>query len=271
MDQNDLQSMREVADHDSAQAPLEEEPGVFDRFVMAITSPREAFEGLLSSERLGPIIRWGLLLAILVGLFGAVAILSSPEMIQKQMDAQRAQIEKKHDAGKMTDQQYEATMKAFDSGGPGKGLYMGFAIIGVIVFVPVAILLIGLLVYIISRILQTGQDPRLRYSTALAVVLTGTFISCIDTLVKFVGIYVTKDPQFAPDLSLVMPTDNAIAKMALSVTDPFTIWWLLVMGVGIAAISKSTWAKSVVTLVVSWLIVMIAIGAVRQAFAGFGA
>lgn len=267
MDQNDLQSMREVTNggRPGSADPSLEEPSALERFSLAITSPREAFRGLLDSERLGSIIGWGLLISMIVILFGTIAVTSNPTLMQKQMDERRAKVEKQHDDGKMSDKVYEASLQGLEHP-PAQGMMLGFAIGGTIIGAPLIFLFMGLIIYAVSRVLQTEQDTRLQYSTALAMLLIASMVSNIGTLVQFVGTILTQNPKFSLDLAMIVDPSNEIVRSLLGLTNPFTLWALAVTGLGIASIARTSWAKSTITWGIILVFGLTIIGTFKQMF-----
>lgn len=253
MSQYDLQSSREGADPESDDQMLpEEEPTPLERFAMVFSAPREAFANLLGSQRLGGIIGLGILFTVIIAIFGSVANTSNPEIMRKQMDKQREKVEQRHDKGEINDKQYEETLKYLDQTPTGSSILiitLLFSLIGA----PLMVLILGAIYFAVARVLQTDQDTRLTYKTGVAALCLAGIISGVATILQFIGIYVTGNPDFAIDATFFGKPDSVVlASVMHSLTNPFILWWMAVCGIGIAAIAKTSWGKATVVWALVW-------------------
>ncbi len=253
MNQYDLQSSREGADPESDDQMLpEEEPTPLERFAMVFSAPREAFANLLGSQRLGGIIGLGIVFTLIVAIFGTVANTSNPEIMRKQMDKQREKVEQRHDKGEISDKQYEETIKYFDQQ-PSGNRFLLFGLVGALIVAPLMVLILGAIFFAVARVLQTDQDTRLTYKTGVAALCLAGIISGVATILQFIGLYVTGNPDFAIDATFFAKPDNPVlASVMHSLTNPFVLWWMAVCGIGIAAIAKTSWGKATVVWALVW-------------------
>jgi hypothetical protein len=244
-----------VADHDSAQAPLEEEPmSAFDRFAQVFVSPTAAFQGLLSAERVRGVILWGLAILAIGWMFFTLVSTLNPEANETLRKKQLIPIERMHDAGKLDDKAYQASIEKVDQQNSTAGKVTNGVIVGV-VLLPLCYLVIAVLVLVVARVLQPVSDPRLSYSKAFAVATIASIIPDTDRVVVAFVTYLTGRPAYGVDLTLVIdPGVDAFKMFLLGQINPFQWWWFAVMGIGISVISGAGRMKSIVTWATVWIV-----------------
>ena len=242
--------------HEQGENPLEEGEVLYegeeltatDRILYTITAPKKAFQGLLIAKP-GAIILVSLAVAVVLSIFSNVMTLSSDEVrdaIQKQSDER---IERILDDPDLTDEEREAvesSMEAF--GSPGGSILT--ASIGTIVFIPIGALVVALFVLLIAKVLESGYEAEVRYVHALMVASLGYVVFTVGGVIV-AGILLLIDPGAVTlGFAGLIKSDSTILKSFVGALSPNMIWYYVVIGLGIAAIARTTVAKATLSFAV---------------------
>ncbi len=231
----------------------------FDRFAEVFYAPDLAFEGLAGVRNRGAVIAWGLVIAVIVAIGSTYLTYANPavreSIHQKQVDA----IEQRYESGKMTKEQHDKALEMMNGSHAGT-----FALVGAIgagVMIVIVSLLAALIAFLVAKVLESDHGT-VSYSTALAAYLISSMIAYVGMLIKGVGVYLTGSVDFPIDLSSVISTHSTLLKMMLTIVGPFTIWALVVMGIGLAVITGASRGRAVGVWVGTWVVLMAIIGGI---------
>ncbi len=120
----------------------------------------------------------------------------------------------------------------------------------VIFMVPLKLLFQGL----IFQQLFTIWGNIKSFSDSLYVVVYGNLISIYAQILKLVIEYTTGKPYVNFDLSLFVSKQNPLLYKVLSNVDIFTIWSLIVMGIGFSELARVKRSKSFTIVFALWII-----------------
>ncbi|MDD5542749.1 MAG: Yip1 family protein [Acidobacteriia bacterium] len=215
------------------------------RIVGVLFSPKSTFEDInRKPDWLIPLI-----LIVLVTLAATYVFMSHADI----MELLRAQIEK------------SGRTPPPDEALAGSAKYaVIFSYISIIVFVPVGTLVVaGVLFMIFSFIMGAETTYKKMFSVTVYASITGVVRSLIAIPILF-----TKQPtEFGNPADVVQsnlgflfdPAQKALHALGKSL-DIFTVWYIVVMSIGIAAISKGmAQTKALVALIILWILVICAV------------
>jgi hypothetical protein len=266
-----------------AEEDLEEydDKGALDRFAEVFTSPSEAFEGLNRSPNRGSIIGWGLAIGAVVVLLATILVLANPEvtnaMIKKSLD----KIEQRHEAGKLSDEEYDQAVKMTEASFRGEGVMAMLPYVTGPIGASIGWAIAGALVLAVASILRNDRPQRdetgavvpdssrsVTYSTALAAYLIALMIPSLERIVYSLGMYFTGDPMFSLDPNLLVRSEDAMVKFALGLLGPLTLWWFFVLGTGISSISGCSRGKAIAIWVAIFVVLQGGMAFVGSMFGG---
>lgn len=140
------------------------------------------------------------------------------------------------------------------------------------VFLPVILLILTGLFFVSLKIIGGKQTFKQTFSvTSYAFVIQG-IKAIVSIPVMFLVNLNEADPKnlLKSNLSAFLPEDSSLTMTALaSSVDVFTLWTLIVLAIGFAAISKkSTMASGIVTFAwwFIWVVIVVGLAAVGQKF-----
>ena len=246
----------------------EDEQSATDRILAVITSPKRAFAGLLRT-RLGSIIGVSLTVSIIVGILSTVLIFSSDSIIEEMRVQQMERVEKSlADPSLSADQKKQIEEAQEQFGTLSKQMLLMTGVGGVIIMTPIIALLVGLLIFIIAKILEKGRETKIKYSHSLAVASLGSVVYIVGGLVFAVIAWITGSTKATTGLAGIVNSDSQMAQTILGLINIPTIWWIVVIGIGIAAITRTSVAKP--TLIFASVVLFLAAlwGAIAQAMGG---
>jgi hypothetical protein len=259
---NNFQEIQEPDEIYNNENPIDELTP-FDRFAKVLTSPTEAFDGLLSSTKKKSIIIWGLLFSIVAYSFAMIIATTSDGMKKVILDKQMAQFEKMKKDGKMSDEEIDKAREMMTQG----SMTMIFGMLGIIVGTPLIWAIFGLLTFIVARILEKERNEGLVFSTAFAVTMIAGIISLIESVFSAIAILIT-DNEFSFSLNQIMKSENSFLKFLFGSLNPFTIWWLIVSAIGISVIARVEKGKSIMVCTITYLVVGLGMAGLSQLFKG---
>lgn len=230
----------------------EDEKSPFDRFADVFTAPAEAFAGLAQAKR-GPVILWGLLIMIVVSMFGAVLFATNDDMREAAKEKQIEQFDKMREEGKIDDKQYEQQVEMMDTMMSGT-MFMIFGLVGAAFGSSLFALLIGLIVLILIRVLGRDRDPGAGFAAALAATLIAFMITNVESIITVIAMLLTGNMEFRISPVLFGAPDNDFVKFFLNLVNPFTIWFWFVLGTGIAVLARAERMKSIIAVAAVWIV-----------------
>jgi hypothetical protein len=248
----------------SVELEPEEEKSAFDRFAEVFTSPADAFAGL-GHARKAPIILWGLAVVAVVTVFAVILLSTNDDVREAAKAKQIEQLDKMHDEGKIDDKAYETQLEIMDTMMSGTGFMIFGAASGALGMALFA-LFIGLIVFILIRVLQRDNDPTIGYAAALCATLIAYMIQNVEGIITALGMMLSSNPQFRISPVMFGAPESAYLKYFLNLLNPFTIWFIFVLGTGVAVLARSERMKAIVAVAAVWIIGGLIITAIGTLF-----
>lgn len=241
-----------------------EELSKSDAITGVITSPSETYETIALTPKKN---YWIIptLIYLLVSLIVTFLILRDEQIMTNTMDKQKAQVEKsmqeRVEKGKMTQEQSKQAIEQAEKFMNPKSLFFQIIGYGSSATIPFMILFILSIVYLlILKMLKANSD----FSSILNVVGLAMIINVIGSIITLVLSIVMGDISTL-SLGLVIKESMVGLKMyeLLNKIDLITIWFYIVIAIGLAKTAKISSAKafaSVFGVWVLWLLLTSSIG-----------
>lgn len=131
--------------------------------------------------------------------------------------------------------------------------FLAFSLLGVILVLPLKVLLQGLIYNIFMPLL--GGTGFYQYGVTVAVF--AAWISTVGNFIKSILIRITKVPIIHFDLGVLMIGKNTYLSRVLTHIDIFTVWGLIVAGVGLSVLYGVTRRKAMWFVFGIWAIYVI--------------
>jgi hypothetical protein len=229
-----------------------EEKSAFERFIEIFTSPSEAFSGLLWAQNRGSIIVWGLILGVVINVVAGMLMIPSPDKFEERKQEQLQKFEKMHAEKQLDNDQYKLMKERVE--GSTRDQVMLWAPITTALFVPIVWLIIAVIGFVVTRILERDRDEGLTFGATLCVLLIASMITNVERIVSGVGAFLTDRPEFSLDPSYFVKTDILPVRFLMGLANPFTIWWMVVFGIGLALLARVPKGKAIAVWVGVWIV-----------------
>lgn len=236
-----------------------EELSFTDKVTGIFTEPSKVFEYIkISSPKTTDWFIPVLLLA-LITIFSNYIITSIPD-IRAELDAfQRKATEEAFDKavkeGRMTEEEKEERMEQIEKmkASPAAKIFQ-YASIAVMMFV--ILFLLSAIYYAVWVFLLKGQGS---YQHALSVYGLASFISILEVIIMTIlSIVMVKFVTGIHPAAFLDIERGTTLSYVLSKINPFTFWWLYVIGSGLGKIFSVSKNKSLIAIFILWLIYAIA-------------
>ncbi len=231
---------------ESAAADLAPHPGVFARAVGIVTSPTATFEAIVRKPNTIAILA---LVALLVGASQSVMNLTEKGR-QASLDFQVQQIEKMGIA--VTDQVYES-MAARQK----YAIYTSF--LGTFIGFPLMVLLMSAILYAVLNAIMGGTAE---FKQVMAVCAHGLVISSLGAIFAAVMNFIRGSISTSvANLGMLLPMlpERSFAANLAGAVDVFTIWWLIVLSIGLGVLYKRKTSSIAIGLFTVFAIISIGV------------
>ncbi|MCA9743747.1 MAG: YIP1 family protein [Deferribacteres bacterium] len=222
--------------NEATQSPSDQGLSTISRIIGVITSPRPTFDDIVQRPT------WLVPFVLVV----ALGVLNSYLLIDL---IAKAQVEQMSQNPNVTEQQIEMTTNITKSYG-----WM-FAI----VTTPLFYVIVGAVLLFTGNVILGGES---RFKVLFSVTCWSGVISIITSAIT-VPIMLSRGAIESPtSLAFLAPSDDKTSFLysLLSSLDLLTIWYVAVMGIGVAAAYKFTNQKGI-TVTATWWIILIVVGA----------
>ena len=235
-----------------------EEMTFSDKITGVFTEPSKVFENV---KIFGPkFIDWFIPLLILIALtiFSTLLLTSNPE-IKSEIDLKTRQateerLDKLVKEGKLTPQQKEEQLEQIEKFTSGPAMQV-IQYISITIFMFVFAFILSAIYYLIWIFILKGQGS---YNHVLNVYGLSLFINMIEViLVSIVALMMGKLVNSFSVAAFLNLEKGTTLNYILSKINPFTFWWLYVVGVGLARVYSVPKNKSLITIFVLWLIYVV--------------
>ena len=236
-----------------------EELSKTDAMAGVFTSAGETYETIANTPKknywLVPIV-----IFIVVNLITTFLFMRDAELINKTMEKQRQkmqqQMEEKVKSGQMTQEQSaQAQEQAEKFMNPKSPFFMAIGYGGSIVGPFIVLLILGLLYFIALKVLKANSD----FSNILNVVGLALLITAVGNLISTVISIIRGEPS-SVGLGLLFSEEAVGAKLSAFLTklDVFSIWYYVVVAIGLSKIGRVGVGKCAVFVFGIWIIYIVA-------------
>ena len=224
------------------------------RFLGVFTAPRETFASVASSPK------WFGMLAlttIIIAIFSALPLTTEAGK-QAAIDQQVTQMQSF--GMTVNDQMYEQLEK-----GSGRMPYVTG--ISVVVISPIIALIIAGILFAIFNAAMGGEAS---FKQVLAILVHAGAISAISTIFSGIINYFRGSTGSVANLGALMPMlpENSFAGRLLGMTDIFLIWYLVVLGIGLAVLYRRRTQPVAISLLAVYAVIVIVIALVKSRVGG---
>ncbi|MFQ5627816.1 MAG: Yip1 family protein [bacterium] len=202
------------------------------RIIGVITSPRQTFEDIVKNPN------WVLPFVLVI----AVGVLSSFLLRDLIIDMQLEQMSKNPN---VTEQQIEMTESM-----------MQYSWVFALIFVPIFYVLAAAVLFFTGNVILGGES---KFKTIFSVTCWSGIVSIVTSAIS-VPLMLSRGEMVSPtSLVFFAPSDDKTTFLysLFSSIDLLTIWYVVVMGIGVAAAYKFTNQKGIMVTVVWWLIIVL--------------
>jgi hypothetical protein len=269
MDDQNLQVSPQAEDRSSEYYEEQgEQKSAFERFAEVFTSPSTAFDGLRNATNRSSIIVWGLVIGVIVNVLTVALWSASPELVRQTRDLQMAPIERAYEEGKFTKKQYEEFSEQIDES--FKNPFSVQSLLGVTLGPLLGWAIAAAVVLGIGRGIGSSHEEGISYSTAFSIYVIALMITLVEKVLTSVAMFLTGSVHTSLSAAALLQTDNGILRAALGFISPFTIWWLIVLGTGIAINAHAPRGKAIAFWSAFYVFITLAFAAVAQLFGFMG-
>lgn len=230
----------------------------FDKFTNIFFEPSKVFENVKlfepkTSDWMIPIL--SLIFLIIVTNYIVTSnpdIKAEIDLIQKK--ATEEALDKAVKEGKITEAQKEEQMEQLEKMISGPAMRI-FQYIGIAIFTFVFLFLVTAIYYLIWVFLLKGEG---NYSHALSVYGLASFINMIEIIIVAILSLVMMKLLTGFHLAAFLEVEKGSTQSyILSKINPFTFWWLYVVGAGLSKVYSIPKNKSLIAIFVLWLIYVV--------------
>jgi len=230
------------------------------RMLNVFASPGEVFEEVKRTPNAA--VNW-LVPAIIAGVIGVVAtllIFSQPTIQRQVREGQEREMEKRVKAGEMTQQQADQASAMMEKV-MGPMMMIGGSI-GAVVVGFGRVFWWGLMLWLIARWALKVQIP---YLKAVEVAGLSSLIITLGAIVQLLlGVILGKMIATASPALFLKEFDlTSRMHFLLGAVNLFKVWTMVVLGLGLARLTGSSWAKATVLMLIYWAVlslILIGIG-----------
>ncbi|MBI5464263.1 MAG: YIP1 family protein [Ignavibacteriales bacterium] len=232
--------------------PLKPAPSFTSTMANVFTTPGEAFGSLVGTE--SSVMQWlAPMIVSFVLVIASVYLISHNETLRQQLiDTQRAAMEKLVAEGRLTQEQFDAQMDRLEGG--SSSMFIIFGTIFGTIFTALFYFAGALFLWLANKFILKSAQP---YGTHLELYGVASWISILGgmiTLLMMVGmgsIYASPGGSLA-----VLSSFDATSKLhrLLSSLNIFTVWQVVVIGVGLGKFSGKSSGLSIGIAFALWAV-----------------
>jgi hypothetical protein len=243
-----------MSDTATALQPLAADRNLVARLVGVVFSPGDTFRGIAAHPR------WlGAMAAIVAIIAGANFVLLSTEIGQQALLDQ--QIRSAESWGRtLTDEQQDRMERMLP-------MMRYITLASTVILAPVITFALAGVLY---AVFNAGLGGDARYRQVLAVLTHAGAISAVGALFITPLNYARESLSGATNLGVFLPflDEGSLPARFLGMIDLFLIWWVIVIGIGLAVLYRRRAGAIVSSLLATYLVIAAAIAVVMRAFAG---
>lgn len=215
---------------------------VMARIVNIFAAPGEVFDDIKRYPVSHQTWIWPLLIACLAGVIATVVTLSDPSVQQQLRELQDQRLDQLVAEGKLTEESREQAEVAMERFGGG-ALQTVAASVGVVLWSGFLLFGTALVLKIVVKLVF---KKRVSYMKSVEIVGITGMIGALESIVRMLLVIIVGDLYATPSPSLLLSNfdpGNKVHQM-LTTLNVMSIWYLTVLGVGIARISYVSLGKA---------------------------
>ncbi len=220
---------------------------VWSRMANVIAAPGEAFDGIVGHTKRNALWIVPVLIMIVITLGNTAVVLNNPAIQSKVRQGQAKQYEDLVRDGKMTQEQAD---KALDMQQGGMMKVIGM--IGAVIGVPLMWLIVTTVMFMVVSFVLGGE---VNFSDVWVVIALASVVSMLELIVTGLMQYATGDFLAQPSLGfLAAGSDNPYFHAVMMRINPFSFWWIFVLGIGLSKVSTISAKKATIGVAGVWLL-----------------
>lgn len=214
-------------------------------------SPSEAFEGLRSSPARASVWVIPLILFIVLNSIIAVVMFTNESIRAQFMESQSQRLQERVDSDQMTQEQADQAMEQMER---ASGMMIAFGIIGSVVTVSIMFFGAALIFWLVGKVALKAPAG---YGKYLELWGTSSWIGILGGIVTLLMIIALSSLYASPSAALAVlsdfkPTDTT--HRLLSSLNVFSIWQVMVLGIGLSKYAQKALGSGITVAVVLWVI-----------------
>jgi hypothetical protein len=230
----------------------QEEMSFTDKLIGIFAEPVKVFTNIAknpvkTSDWILPII-----IIIVLAIASQLITMNNPLVQENMKQEMIKKFQKSVDEGKMTQEQAEQFLDNMEK-------YKGFQYIGIFVFVPIVMFIITFLAALIYWIMaKVGLKGDPNYMSVVTIYSLTSLISVIEVLITTILSITMGKMNAVPSLALILPNlAEGPLKILISKINPFTFWWLILMGLGMAKLCNKDIKNGIIWVFGLWVIYLV--------------
>jgi len=221
-----------------------------DKVAGVFTEPGATFENVHLTEKKTSDWLVPTIILIVIVVISTFIKYANPEIMADLQDRQAKQIQEKVKSGQMTQEQADRAIESIRGGFGKTMMYVGTAV-GVPITVFVMLFLMCLIWWLVGKYALKGKPV---YMKVVSVAGLASLISSLEAIIGAIIAVLQGKMMAGPNLALFV-SDFSMANTMhrlLSSINPFTLWYLAVLGIGLAKISSANTGKSLIWVYGLW-------------------
>ena len=235
------------------QPPIESSEMSFsDKLMNVFTAPGELFDYVAKSEKQTGNWSLPLVISMIVSIVFVLVAFSQPPVQDQIKDQTEKAIQKNVASGKMTQEQADMALSK-NPAQPGSPLFMIFGSIGAVFMSAVALFGFGLVFWLVGKWVFKSAAT---YQKVLEVVGLSLYVSIVVTVITLLLVVAMGSIYATPSLALAVSHYDPADKLdkIMSAVNVGTLWFLAVIGVGLAKLFSTTTVKALAAVGTLWVI-----------------
>jgi len=236
--------------------PVPESTSLVSRMMNVFASPGEVFEEVKRTSNQAA--NWVVpaILAAVIGVVATLIIFSQPTVVRQIREQQEKAFEQQVKDGKMTRQQADQILAGMEKM-MGPMMMIGGSV-GAVIVAFARLFWWGLVMWLIARWALKVEVP---YLKAVAVAGLASLIITLGAVVQLLlGVILGKMmATLSPALVLKEFDFTNRLHFLLGAVNLFKIWTMVVLGIGLARLTGSSWAKATVLMLIYWVVFSLAL------------
>jgi len=219
-----------------------------DKLTGIFTSPGEVYENLVRSRKV--ISDWLIPMVILIvlSIISTFLKFNNQSIRESLVQFQEQRLEQLVEQGKMTEEQADLARERMESFGSAQKV---FAIIGVLLGIPITFLIVSLVYYLLGKLFFKGNVD---FMSVFSIYSLSSLISSVGVIVSTILAYVTGSFFASASPAIFMEVSTSKVYILASKFEVFTLWQLAVFSIGMAKAFNKNYAQAFGLVFGAWAV-----------------